>query len=196
MFELQPTLCKTSYAHEPGLRVNALPSRDQESTKGLRHCGWQKWRRAVRLSRGRSFSGPDGRIRGRRAALLDFEHFEVGPRHVFEPSEGRLEIGSHQRRLPLSLDRPCSLPPSLAQIRCWMIGRTTPRPRYGSRQRPRPVMKIMPYLGMSSRHGLCQLHLEYLKMIRPYINSDRRGIFVEYFEVAWLLPCTMVITAV
>ena len=123
--------------------------------------------------------------------------FEVGPRHVFEPIEGRpeIEIGSHQRRLPLSLDRPCSLPPSLAQIRCWMIGRTTPRPRYGSRQRPRPVMKIMPYLGMSSRHGLCQLHLEYPKMIRPSINSDRRGIFVEYFEVAWLLQY-MVMTAV
>ena len=71
---------------------------------------------------------------GRQAALLEFEHFEVGPRHVFEPSEGRpeIEIGSHQRLLPLALDRPCSLPPSLAQIRCWMIGRTTPRPRYGS----------------------------------------------------------------
>ena len=129
-----------------------------------------------------------GRPDGRRAALLDIEHFDVRPRprHVFEPIEGRpeIEIGSHQRRLPLALDRPCSLPPSLAQIRCWMIGRTTPRPRYGSRQRP--VMKIMPYLGMSSRHGLCQLHLEYPKMIRPSINSDRRGIFVEYFEVAWL----------
>ena len=58
--------------------------------------------------------------------------FEVRPRHVFEPSEGTTEIGSHQRRLPLALDRPCSVPPSLAQIRCWMIGRTTPRPRYGS----------------------------------------------------------------
>ena len=32
-------------------------------------------------------------------------------------------------RAALALDRPCSLPPSLAQIRCWMIGRTTPRPR-------------------------------------------------------------------
>ena len=117
-------------------------------------------------SRRRSFSGPDG--------LLDFEHFEVGPRHVFEPSEGRTEIGSHPRRLPLSLDRPCSLPPSLAQIRCWMIGRTTPRPRCSSRRR-RSVMKIMPYLGMSSRHGLCQLHLEYHKMIKPSINSDRHG---------------------
>ena len=132
-----------------------------------------QWRRCSPLAGGIS----QGRTDGRWAALLDFEHFEVRPRDVFEPSEGRTEIGSHQRRLPLSLDRPCSLPPSLAQIRCWMIGRTTPRPRYGSsRAAVRwSVMKIMPYLGMSSRHGLCQLHLEYHKMIKPSINSDRHG---------------------
>lgn len=84
-----------TFSHEPPrVRASALPSRDQES-KGLRHCGCNGI--AIRLSR---------------------EFLRAIDRDMFLSRARTWE----SPETPCSLDRPC-LAPSLAQIRCWMIGR-------------------------------------------------------------------------